>query len=223
MQIYPTKQGDDGRGGLAGSGWIKAPPCGTLSVCLIALIRWEPGPLRRPPRRRSPPGRAGNPPETEAEAAFLAGAALARLDAVVRENPPWCDVWRQRLALTTAAAGVARAGRGEDATALRDAFHLTRPGADPGPAGRRLLAWRALTAASSRQWRSQIERAAEVLKVPRDEALQAAIKACADGHGLAPFAAARAHQLARAALTAGKMGAGGWSFLRRGSPTRCSR
>jgi hypothetical protein len=43
---------------------------------------------------------------------------------------------------------VARAGRGEDAAALRDAFHLTRPGADPGPAGRRLLAWRALTAAS---------------------------------------------------------------------------
>jgi len=33
--------------------------------------------------------RAVHAPVTEAEAAFLAGAALARLDAVVRENPPW--------------------------------------------------------------------------------------------------------------------------------------
>ena len=41
--------------------------------------------------------RAKNPPETEAEAAFLAGAALARLDAVVRADPPWFGVWRQRL------------------------------------------------------------------------------------------------------------------------------
>ena len=40
-----------------------------------------------------------NAPETEAEAAFLAGAALARLDAIVRENPPWAGVFRRRLAL----------------------------------------------------------------------------------------------------------------------------
>ena len=53
--------------------------------------------------------RAKNPLESEAEAAFLAGAALARLDAVVHENPPWAGVWRQRLALQAAAASVARA------------------------------------------------------------------------------------------------------------------
>ena len=39
--------------------------------------------------------RALEAPETEAEAAFLAGAALSRLDAVVRDNPPWAGVFRQ--------------------------------------------------------------------------------------------------------------------------------
>ena len=77
--------------------------------------------------------RAVNAPETEAEAAFLAGAALARLDAVVRENPPWAGVWRQRLALSAAAANVRRAGRTEDEAALRDAFHLTGRAAIPDP------------------------------------------------------------------------------------------
>jgi len=155
--------------------------------------------------------RSQNPPDTEAEAAFLAGAALARLDAIVRADPPWCGVWRRRLALTAAAASVARAGRGEGEAALRDAFHLTRPDGrqsfawrrDPGPAGRRLLAWRALTAASPARWRTQIERAAEALEVPRDEALQSAIEAAAagaDGDRPAPFAAARCYQLARRAL-----------------------
>jgi len=156
------------------------------------------------------------PPKTEAEAAFLAGAALVRLDALVRADPPWFGVWRNRLALGAAAASVARAGRGEDAAALRDTFHLTRPGADPGPAGCRLRAWRGLTAGSSARWRSQVERAAESLDVPRDEALQAAVdaaEACADGNRLAPFAAACAYQLARAALTAGKMGAGEGELL----------
>ena len=43
--------------------------------------------------------RALHAPETAAEAGFLAGAALARLDAIVRENPPWAGAWRQRLAL----------------------------------------------------------------------------------------------------------------------------
>src|SRR5271167_4355108 len=97
--------------------------------------------------------RAKNPPETEAEAAFLAGAALARLDAIVRETPPWAGAWRQRLTLHAAAVSVRRAGRSEDEAALRDALHLTRPGVDPGPAGRRLRAWRALAVGPAGQWR----------------------------------------------------------------------
>src|SRR5271168_3336741 len=155
--------------------------------------------------------RALHPPESEAEAGFLAGAALARLDAVVRETPPWSGVWRQRLALAAAAASVRRAGRNEDEPALRDALHLGRPGADPGPAGRRLLAWRALATGSTGQWRSAIAIAAAALGLPGDETLQYAIEAaeaCAEGHRPAPFAAARAYCLATRALSAGRVGAG---------------
>jgi hypothetical protein len=163
--------------------------------------------------------RALHPSETEAEAAFLAGAALARLDAVVHETPPWAGVWRQRLALAAAAASVRRAGRSEDEAALRDALHLSRPGADPGPAGRRLRAWRALTTGSAGQWRSAIARAADALDVRALDGLPQAIDAAearAEGHRLAPFAAARAYHLATRALTAdrGRGGAGellaGW-------------
>src|SRR3984957_6125167 len=121
--------------------------------------------------------RALHAPKTEAEAGFLAGAALARLDAVVRETPPWAGAWRQRLALQAAAASVARAGRKEDEAALRDALHLTRSGTDPGPAGRRLRAWSALAAGPVGQWRSALAVAAERLQIPSDEALQAAIAA----------------------------------------------
>src|SRR5208282_1194282 len=107
-----------------------------------------PGPSAGAPAAFPAWARAVNAPESEAEAAYLAGAALGRLDAIVRENPPWAGVWRRRLALGAAAMSVLRAGRSEDEARLRDAFHLTRPGADPGPAGRRLLAWRELSARS---------------------------------------------------------------------------
>src|SRR5580704_59293 len=92
--------------------------------------------------------RAANAPESDAEAAFLAGATLARLDTIVRENPSWAGVFRRRLALSAAAASARRAGRTEDEASLRDAFHLSRPGADHGPAGKHLLAWRELSARS---------------------------------------------------------------------------
>ena len=163
--------------------------------------------------------RAQNPPDTDAEAGFLAGAALARLDALVREGPSWAGVWRQRLALRAAAASVLRSGRNEDEAALRDAFHLTRPGADPGPAGRRHIAWRALTANSLSQWRPAIARVAEVLEMPRDEALQTAVEAaeaCASGNRLPPFAAARAYHLARRALMPSTGGAGEGELLATG-------
>src|SRR5271166_6534201 len=133
--------------------------------------------------------RALNAPETEAEAAFLAGAALSRLDAIVRQNPPWAGVWRRRLALSAAAANVRRAGRTEDEAALRDALHLSRPGGDPGPAGRFLLASRELAARSTRQWRSSLAAAAGVLGVARDEALEEAVEgaeACTASGRLAP-------------------------------------
>jgi len=148
------------------------------------------------PARSPPPfpawARPVNTPESDAEAAFLAGAALARLDAIVRENPAWAGVWRQRLGLSAAAASARRAGRTEDEASLRDAFHLTRPGADPGPAGQRLLAWRELSARSVGHWRSSFKVAAAALGVAHDEALQEAIEAAEAGAGdkrPAPFAA----------------------------------
>ncbi len=149
--------------------------------------------------------RAGDAPESDAEAAFLAGAALSRLDAIVKENPAWAGVFRRRLALGAAAASVVRAGRAEDEAGLRDAFHLSRLGADPGPAGRRLLAWRELSARSIGHWRQAFAAAAEVLRVPDDQALQEAIDAAEPGGGNppVPFAAAQAFALAGRALTQG--------------------
>ena len=174
------------------------------------LARGDSQAIQSLPAASPPPfpawARAVNAPETEAEAAFLAGAALSRLDAIVRENPPWAGVWRQRLALSAAAASVRRAGRTEDEAALRDAFHLTRPGADPGPAGRFLLASRELASRPTRQWRSSIAAAAEVLRVAHDEALEEALdaaEACGAGVRPAPFAAARTFAVARRALTSG--------------------
>ena len=150
--------------------------------------------------------RAVTAPETEAEAAFFAGAALARLDAIVRQSPPWAGVLCRRLALSAAAANVRRAGRTEDEAALRDTFHLSRPGGDPGPAGKFLLASRELAARPTRQWRSSIDAAAGVLGVAHDEALEEAAEAaeaCAASARPAPFAAAGTFAVARRALTPG--------------------
>ena len=174
------------------------------------LARGDSQAIQSLPAASPPPfpswARAVNAPETEAEAAFLAGAALSRLDAIVRETPPWAGVFRRRLALRAAAASVRRAGRAEDEAALRDAFHLIRPGGDPGPAGRFLLAWGKLAARPTRQWRSSLAAAAEVLGVPHDEALEESLEAaeaCAASARPAPFAAARAFAVARRALTPG--------------------
>jgi hypothetical protein len=85
--------------------------------------------------------------ESEAEAAFMAGAALNTLDMLVRSDPLWAGAWRQRLALKSAAAAVRLAGRTEDEAALRDVWTLRPFGPDPsalGPAGGILLAWRRL-------------------------------------------------------------------------------
>ncbi|WP_245487847.1 DUF1403 family protein [Mesorhizobium sp. M4A.F.Ca.ET.022.05.2.1] len=81
---------------------------------------------------------------SDAEAAFMAGAALHALDTLVRYEPAWAGAWRQRLALKCAAAAVRLAGRAEDEAALRDAWHLRSPGDDPGPSGNILGAWRQL-------------------------------------------------------------------------------
>ena len=89
--------------------------------------------------------RAENPPESDAEAAFLAGAALARLDAIVRENPPWAGVWRRRLALERR-RGERRAAPAAPRTRRRCATRSISPGRAPIPDPRDgvSLAWREL-------------------------------------------------------------------------------
>jgi hypothetical protein len=88
------------------------------------------------------------PATTDAEAAFLAGAALNSLDNLVRAEPAWAGCWRQRLALKCAATAVALAGRTESEAALRDAWYLRQATDAPGPAGNVLSAWRRLATRS---------------------------------------------------------------------------
>lgn len=83
------------------------------------------------------------------DAQFIAGAALAVLHPIATSPHPLTKLLRQRLALTSAEAIVAMQGRSEDAATLRDHLYLTKPGDDPGPAGRVLEAWRALAKGSS--------------------------------------------------------------------------
>ncbi|MER9223167.1 DUF1403 family protein [Mesorhizobium sp. M0644] len=80
------------------------------------------------------------------DVALAAGATIGALDAVVRRQERWVGAWRQRLALSAAAATAKQAGRVEDESALRDAVLLTRPAdfLSVGPAGSMLLAWRRL-------------------------------------------------------------------------------
>ena len=81
------------------------------------------------------------PAETPEAAAFRSGAALAHLGLAAQAAEVPQALWRDRLALAAAEVCAGLAGRREDARALRDAVHLTRPGDDPGPAGRLLRQW----------------------------------------------------------------------------------
>jgi hypothetical protein len=136
----------------------------------------------------------GKPPATETEAAFLAGAALAVLDARVRTDAPFAGVWRRRLALTAAAASAKILRRAEDEAALRDAFFLRSGDADAGPAGRLLLAWRSLDRSAPLD-RDAVSHAAGLLNVKVDEALSTAlteVQQIAAATDIAPLAAAEA-------------------------------
>jgi hypothetical protein len=81
------------------------------------------------------------PAETLESAAFRSGAALAHLTFLTTETDLPQALWRDRLALAAAELCAGFAGRREGASALRDALHLTRPGDDPGPAGKILRQW----------------------------------------------------------------------------------
>ncbi|WP_027143758.1 DUF1403 family protein [Mesorhizobium sp. WSM3626] len=136
------------------------------------------------------PGGAPN----DADAAFQAGAALGALDTLARAEHSWAGAWRQRLALRSAAASMRLAGRAEDEAALRDTWHLRPAGADPGPAGAILGAWRQLAAQPPVVSAERLAKVVELLGLAwGDEALVdlcAAIDDQARSGRPAPFAAA---------------------------------
>jgi hypothetical protein len=154
------------------------------------------------------PGWARNePPVTDADtgAAFQAGAALAMLDCRVRAGVPFAGVWRRRLALKAAAASARIARRGEDEATLRDVFFLRHGGADPGPAGRMLVAWRGLDR-SAPLCDESVFHIVETLQLKVDDALRGAI---ADAQQLAASAQAAPFVAAQAArIVAQQPGAG---------------
>lgn len=136
---------------------------------------------------------AGGGP-SDADAAFRAGAALGALDTLGRAQPAWAGAWRQRLALNSAAASMRLAGRAEDAAALRDAWHLRPPGADPGPAGAIFGAWRQLALQPPVATADRLAKIVELLGLHWDGAALAAlcteIEKLAASQRPAPFAAA---------------------------------
>lgn len=107
----------------------------------------------------------------DVDAAYLAGAALNSLDNLVRTEPVWAGVWRQRLALKSAAAATRLLGRTEEETALRDVQMFRAPGDDPGPAGKVLLAWRRLASRTVALDEDAVRPVADLLELKWDEAL----------------------------------------------------
>ena len=112
--------------------------------------------MPRKPRPKPPSSPAPRSPGSMRSCAKIRPGPAPVLSA--SRSPPPPPAWR-------------RAGRNEDEAALRDALHRTWPGGDPGPAGRRLLAWRALAAGSAGEWRSAIAGAVSALDLPGDDAL----------------------------------------------------
>lgn len=130
----------------------------------------------------------------DADAAFRAGAALGALDTLARAQASWAGAWRQRLALKCAVASMRLAGRAEDEAALRDAWQLCPAGADPGPAGAILGAWRQLALQPPAVSADRLAKMAELLGLAWDDAALAdlctKIEDVTGSRRPAPFAAA---------------------------------
>jgi hypothetical protein len=107
----------------------------------------------------------------DVDAGYVAGAALNSLDNLVRSAPAWGGVWRQRLALKSAAAATRLLGRTEEEPALRDTHLFRAASDDPGPAGNVLLAWRRLASRSTTLDEELVRSIAELLELKWDEAL----------------------------------------------------
>jgi len=104
------------------------------------------------PRWVAQGGKAAPPPQTAPviPPEVRAGAALFALDRILRADPAWLGCLRMRLALQSAVASARLLRLSADEDALRDAEQLTRPGDDPGPAGRVHRLWRRFAARPAR-------------------------------------------------------------------------
>lgn len=163
---------------------------------------------------------AAGGPLHDADAAFRAGAALASLDTPARAQPAWAGAWRQRLALKCAAASMRLAGRAEDEAALRDAWQLCPAGADPGPAGAILGAWRQLVLQPPAVSADRLAKMAEMLGLAWDDEALAdlctQIEDVAGSRRPAPFAARRSPPASSPCALMRNCSPGGW-------PTWCWR
>ena len=75
------------------------------------------------------------------DAAFISGAALGHLHALLgREDVPQA-LLRDKLALKASETALTHLGRPERSSDLRDAVHFLQPGDSPGPAGEIYLSW----------------------------------------------------------------------------------
>jgi len=124
-------------------------------------------------------------PQTAEDASFFAGAALVALHPIAQSDHPIGRLWRQRLALSATMRLVAAGGLIEDEVALREAYCLYRPGDDPGPGGRILLAWRALTEPSTSDLPNTAKRLAALLELHVSDSLMDLLAAApAPGQGV---------------------------------------
>ena len=110
--------------------------------------------------------------DASSDAAFCAGAGLALLDAVLRDNPPFAGALRQRLALRAATVCAALARHRQDSAALRDAQHVFSPAAgsdaNAGPAGRIHRLWRGFAGRPAGFDQQNLRKAADLLELPGD-------------------------------------------------------
>ncbi|SDH14190.1 DUF1403 family protein [Pelagibacterium luteolum] len=140
--------------------------------------------------------------QSDADAAYLAGAALISLDYLVREAPAWAGVWRMRLALKSVVAASRLLRRADAETDLRDAHVFRSVGADPGPAGKVLLAWRRLASRSATLDEDVVRSIAELLDLKWDGALAEVLANAQEMYGSQRSAPTIAAELAASAYRA---------------------
>jgi hypothetical protein len=120
-------------------------------------------------------------PTATSAGAFLAGAGLLAVDRIVRAEPVWLGALRQRQALAAAVASTKTLRVVTDDTGLRDAHHLTRPGNDPGPAGRVYRVWRGFASGPVRLDQATLLRLAAGLDLPLTDTAAGRIVAAVRG------------------------------------------